>query len=484
MDSYSDVDFASARRVDVSMLPSVFADAVEACQRHTQAPIELIFASALGAASLACQERFDVVRPTGNTSPLSLFLLTIAESGERKTTADNFFQTSIRAVEVDRRQARQFAAISPQGVPYESALKAWKIRQAELEHIYRMALREGANGEELANIEKSLGTDRPVAPRDARMIFMNSTLEAILEALAGSRRSVGLISDEGGVVLDSRVSQHLSSLNVLWEGSPIHVDRVSKPSFHISDARVTISIMSQPGMFRRFIWRRNSEARDLGFLARALTCFPASTQGMRQITPLERPFSALDGEFHSIVKMIMSKGEREATMRKLAFDQFAAQLWIKFAQSVERNLARDGYFAEVRDFGSKLADNVARLAGIFAVFSSRGAVPAHIDLPSVKSAIHVGMWYAQEFVRLFGNAQQISEDHELCKLLVEFLSVKEQMQQLYDGWLRAAEVLQYGPPKLRKARLLDSAIAYGAAHGTVEVKYSGRTRFVRRRSDS
>ena len=51
--------------------------------------------SALGAISLAGQAYIDVARDKKLTGPCSIFLLTIAESGERKTTCDNCFSESI-----------------------------------------------------------------------------------------------------------------------------------------------------------------------------------------------------------------------------------------------------------------------------------------------------------------------------------------------------------------------------------------------------
>jgi hypothetical protein len=473
--------FGSILDIDPSKLPETFMHAIDACRRRTQAPVELILASALGAASLACQEKFDVLRPTGNVSPLSLYLLTIAESGERKTTVDNFFQEGVRLSEINRRHKWGLEGIDDYAVRLNPRLIALKIRQSEQRRKYRMAYREGASEKELAALSHALDQSPSLSLPDARLIFMNSTLEALLEALATPNRGIGLISDEGGVVLDSRISQHLSSLNVLWEGGSIFVDRASKPSFQICNSRLTISIMSQPGMFRRFIWRRNSEARDLGFLARALTCCPRSTQGTRKVSPSTEPFSSVDLKFYDVVKLLLEPHLSAHRRIVLRFDSMAAELWLRFAQNVEDNLALTGYFGGVKDFGSKLADNVARLAGIFAIFSKeKGDDSDFIDTDSVQSAIHVGTWYAREFVRLFGDAREISEDHELCKSLVDFLSAKDYYQRPQDGWWKASDILKYGPPKLRNARALDAAINYGAMRRLVEIKFAGRTRMVRK----
>lgn len=72
-------------------LPPLIRGAVEEAAAVTQAPAALIASSALAAASLAVQTKFDVRRYNGLTSPCSLFFITIAESGERKTTVDKFF---------------------------------------------------------------------------------------------------------------------------------------------------------------------------------------------------------------------------------------------------------------------------------------------------------------------------------------------------------------------------------------------------------
>lgn len=460
--------------LDPYQLPPVMRDAVEEVRRRTQAPHELIFASALGATALACQERFDVMRPTGNISPVSLFVLTIAESGERKTTVDNWFQRPIKNVEQGR--------VSFDGVrqmQYPTELKIWEKAQKEaLKKVYE-AVSQGVHVVS-AMAEFSLERNRPAAPENHRIIYANSTLEAVLNALKGVRRSIGLISDEGGVVLDSRVSQHLSSLNVLWEGGAIHVDRVSKPSFSVSDARLTISLMAQPGVFRKFIGKRKSEARDLGFLARALTCYPRSTQGSRDFRKEE-----IENQKHSnlnpTIERIMRKFNRSNEREALTFSQDAASAWISFSNEVEFHLGRNRYFSEVKDFASKLADNVSRIGALFEITSSGERMNGLIGLNSINSAIHVGRWYAGEFVRLFGESAQISEDYELATLLSEFMLNKAMnFDSVMDGWFEASEILKKGPSKLRNARNLNAAISYLESQGRLDVRYEGGKRTIRR----
>ena len=58
--------------------------AVEAVRAKTQAPVAIAAQSALSVASLAVQGFADV-ETLGGYAPLSLFCLTVAESGERKS---------------------------------------------------------------------------------------------------------------------------------------------------------------------------------------------------------------------------------------------------------------------------------------------------------------------------------------------------------------------------------------------------------------
>ncbi len=59
-----------------------------ALQAQTQAPIDIAANSVLATGSLACQPHADIDLPTGEAKPLSLYIVTVASSGERKTSND------------------------------------------------------------------------------------------------------------------------------------------------------------------------------------------------------------------------------------------------------------------------------------------------------------------------------------------------------------------------------------------------------------
>ena len=73
----------------VEALGDVLGAAAKALHESVKAPLALCCQSVLASASLAAQAHFDVMLPWGERKPLSLFLLTVAESGERKSGVDD-----------------------------------------------------------------------------------------------------------------------------------------------------------------------------------------------------------------------------------------------------------------------------------------------------------------------------------------------------------------------------------------------------------
>ena len=108
-------------------LPDTIRAAVEEVQAFVQAPVAMVASSALAALSLAIQAHADVQRAEKLNGPASLDLLTIAPSGERKSTCDGIFTTAIRDYET-----QQAEAAKPDIKNYEAAKGAWESRKGGL----------------------------------------------------------------------------------------------------------------------------------------------------------------------------------------------------------------------------------------------------------------------------------------------------------------------------------------------------------------
>ncbi|MCX5920772.1 MAG: DUF3987 domain-containing protein, partial [Candidatus Melainabacteria bacterium] len=89
----------TAPRFPIEAMPNLLKEVIHAIQATTQAPLALCSQSVLAAASLVAQAYINVEVLGGGIKPCSLFCITIAESGERKTTVDNLALKAIKTHE-------------------------------------------------------------------------------------------------------------------------------------------------------------------------------------------------------------------------------------------------------------------------------------------------------------------------------------------------------------------------------------------------
>ena len=146
-------------------LPDAVRCAVQEVADFVKAPIPLIATSALAALSLAIQAHTDVERAPRLSGPCGLFLLAIADSGERKSTCDGFFTTAIRDY-----QAQEQEAAKPLIRAYKSEHDAWEAQRSGLKEKIKSLAKEGKSCSALVQQLHDLDADEPTAPRVPRLI--------------------------------------------------------------------------------------------------------------------------------------------------------------------------------------------------------------------------------------------------------------------------------------------------------------------------
>jgi Protein of unknown function (DUF3987) len=105
----------------VEALGSVLAPVACAIQDRVRAPLAICAQSVLAAATLAVQGHANVDLPTGQPKPLSNFFVSIAATGERKSTVDHEALWPVR-----KREATLRAVCVTERLKYENDEMAWK----------------------------------------------------------------------------------------------------------------------------------------------------------------------------------------------------------------------------------------------------------------------------------------------------------------------------------------------------------------------
>ncbi|MFZ5620687.1 MAG: YfjI family protein [Pseudomonadota bacterium] len=403
-------------------LPDTIRAAVAEAQGFTKAPVPLVASCALAALSLAIQAHADAKRAEKLTGPVSLFLLTIADSGERKSTCDGLFTKAIRDYE-----EMQAELAKPALKDHKAATEAWEAKRAGIKEKIRQLAKENKPTGDQEVALRDLEHDKPEPPRVPRLLYADATPEALAYGLARNWPSGGVVSAEAGIVFGAHgmgkdsVMRNLALLNVLWDGGNLTVDRRTVESFVVCGARLTVALQVQEATLRSFFDRSGALARGTGFLARFLFAWPESTQGFRPFTEAPANWPALAG-FNRRIAAILEQpapvdedGALSPPLLPLTTEAKAA--WVAFHDAIESELASGGELYDVRDVASKTADNAARLAALFQVFEGAGGA---IGAEAFESASRIAAWHLNEARRFFGELALPAELADAARL---------------DGWL-------------------------------------------------
>lgn len=458
-------------------LPEAVRCAVQEVADFVKAPIPLIATSALAALSLAIQAHTDVERAERLHGPCGLFLLAIADSGERKSTCDGFFTTAIRDY-----QAQQQEAAKPVIQAYKSEHDAWEAQRSGLKEKIKALAKEGKPS--LAQVQQlhDLDADEPTAPRVPRLVYGDATPEALTYALAKHWPSGGVISSEAGSVFGGHgmsgdsVMRNLAALNQLWDGATLPVERRSSESFTVRGARLTMALQVQEATIRAFFDSSKGLARGTGFLARFLVSWPQSTQGMRHFTEAPANWPAL-AAFNNRLTAILNRpapidddGGLCPAMLTLAPDAKAA--WVAFHDAIESELSIGRELYDVRDVASKTADNAARLAALFHTFT--GSIGS-IGLDAMESAARVTAWHLTEAKRFLGELAMPTELANPARLESWMLDYCRREQ---TDKVPTREVQRHGPGGLRDRAVINDAIKELAELGRARLVQDGKKKLI------
>lgn len=467
------IEVDRAEPYPVGALPPLIRDAVEEVASYVQAPAALIAASALTAVSTAVQSRFSVRRDAALCGPATLYLLTVAESGERKSTVDKLFTGPIRDWEAEQR-----SLMKERRARYEAELEDWERKGEELKRNvdagFLTALLGTNNDPRLTH-----ALAKPREPRRVRLLRGDDTQEALAAALE-AYPIASVISAEAGTIFGSHgmnpeaVTRNLAQANVMWDGGVIQRGRVGSGEVQVEDMRVTMGLQVQPAVLDGFVQRTGGLAKGIGYFARFLFCCPESTQGSRYYVdpPATQPRLAA---FHFRMTTLLAAEavfddyDRLST-EYIGFDAPSQDIWIRFHNEVEEQLHDEERYAGIKDVASKAADNAARLACCFEVFQNGQS--QQIGIEAIVAACQLMRWYLGEAVR-FARAADAAPELADAQRLEEWLvrEVRKRGRNGTDPVISVNEVRRKGPNSLRQARSrkLDDALELLADHHRVSV---------------
>lgn len=423
----------------ISALRGHLGEAALAIRQKIQAPLGMCAQSVLAAATLAAQGHVDIVLPHGQARPVSCDFLSIAESGERKTTCD---QEALKPVR--EREAELRALCREEMTRYRD--------KSDVYEAERKKAMKGGNRNDIENDLRALGS-KPEEPLEPILICSEPTLEGLHKLLERGQPSLGVFSAEGGQFFGgygmSRENKKRTAggFSELWDGEPLTRVRAGDGNSVLAGRRVSMHLMVQPGIAADVL--SDHLLADQGFLSRVLICFPASSMGTRLWqAPAPESEAALArygrimGEILARPLPLMPGTRNELNPRRLMLGDEARELWVRYADDVEVRLASGREFEPIRGLANKLPEHAARLAAVLCFVGNQEAEA--VGPEAMAAGIELANYYAAEAIRLHMGGKDDPQLKEAEKL-------RQWCLRQPGGLVAFRDICRGGPNSIRSA---------------------------------
>lgn len=396
----------------LNSLPRELHNVIHYAVKYLGVPEELAFASALGAISHAAQGLVDV--SCGKQEiPIGLFIITIADSGEGKTSCDKLLLKELRNLEATLR---------------------------------------GEGGGMTNKKENS---------RPWIVLHANTTLPGIVQSIAKGFHSAALMSSEGATILfpSSGGNDMFAFLNSAYSGEDYRLTRKTSGEVYLRGYRLTALIQSQPGIFKKFILKKGDLARSIGLLPRFMVFAPQSTCGFRYSSD-QMPDDSLLTDFYSriskLYKLQIDSDGNIPTRKVLALSESARQAYHDLFNQTQTNIRCDRRFFEHKDFAMRIAEQALRIAAVLHVFSYGPS--GEISRKDFDIAARLAVQNFYNWMNVL-NRIHLSTEEENAKILKDWLCQMHRQQinmgntyNFYD----ISELQRYVPRPVRGRKIHDA----------------------------
>lgn len=454
-------------RFPVDALGPILGKAAKAIATQIGCPVECAANSILAVASLASQGCANAILPIGEGKPvpLSLYLLTVLDSGERKSSADSLALGPVRAFE---RELAEGEAEAKQA--FASKLAAYTAQEK--------FLTTKSKGEQ-AKLEAALRELGPPPQPPLLPVLAPSgdqTMEGLFRVYQQGRPSLAMLCDDAATFLgghslkQEQKAATVANLCRAWDGSKLERIRGGDGVIILYDRRLAAHLMVQSGVAANFL--SDAQFADQGLLARFLFSAPKGLAGTRirddakYQAAMALTLCDLQEYSAAIARLLRSpirwKNEHDRTagieLAALCFTGEARRMYVEFYNNIERKMGPDGSLCSVKAFASKLPENAARIAGTLELIANAKA--QSIGDTVLGNAIKLAEYYLSEYLRLRAAGAIDPSLREAEKLRLW-------LQSRSDDEIPLRKVYRHGPASLRDAKSARSTMKVLEDHGWV-----------------
>ncbi|OZB55699.1 MAG: hypothetical protein B7X43_00195 [Thiomonas sp. 15-63-373] len=383
--------------------------------------------SLLAAAALLAQAVANVRTLSGNTAPLSLYALTVANSGDGKDSADRPATRPIH--DMQREEGRRYAA----------DLAAF----------------------EEAKSSRKKGDPAPEPPGPAPYrIAADLTIEGMRRSFAEGVAAQGIFSTEAGAVLagHAMTAEHrtktAANLCGLWDRGHLSVVRAGGGRTERYGVRLSAHLLIQPAALGDVL--ADETLSGIGFWPRFLLAWPAPLEP-RTFKPWRPEESAAILDYWQACRRLLALPMPDDCdpLPVIELDAEATDRMAAFFESMEIE-GRQGALRDVQPFALRATEQACRIAGVLACYAGQDVIDDQTAACGAALAAHsLDNWQSA----LAGRA-----DPAPARALTLYRWLVERV-----GWVSLRDLSRLGPNSLRTLDRRNAAIDLLESVGLVEL---------------
>ena len=347
-------------------LPAVVCDLARAVAASAQVAPEVPALMALGALAAVAQKTAKV-RGSRWSEQLSLFVLVIADTGERKSPAYKDVVVPLRAIERRLDESTRYARMERNA---DRDLLADQVGATRKAMTSSKGTPDAAVLAELRSRLEALGPEE-AAPR---LYADDASLESLVSLIVTNGGRMGLLSPEAsflkiiqGAYQSGKATADLSALLSAFSGTePLVIDRQGRVGGRADAPALSIVMVGQPKTLRDLMAVPGAEER--GLLARFLIARADSRGGTRTMELEDAPDVADTPEGRAWAVLLDRLAEREVSdgPPELRLDAAALGLLATWHNvDLEPERCDPGRWRLILGFAAKAHGLALRLAGLF-----------------------------------------------------------------------------------------------------------------------
>lgn len=352
--------------LDVKLLGGI-GEMAQAVADSLQVPVDIPAWFGMAAASAAVGGRRTVSPKPDWSEPVTLYCMTVAAPGEKKSPSRSAMVAPI-AEEEQRRKAEDRVAVARDQQDRRIAEACVAAAETKVIKARNAADRKKAR-EDLGAVRDELEQlGDPKVP--TQMLADDTTPEAAAGVLAEQGERLAVISAEGGFLgnVGGRYSNQPNLEIVLkaWSHEPHTVNRKNGPPLFLTRPSLTLALAVQPGMLAS-LGDTAEVFEGRGFTGRFIFSVPKSLVGQRSYDTEPIPSEVRRRYADGIGRMITAIWD-DSEVREMALDEDAQDRFRAFWEEWEQRHLVPGDLTAVEGWSKKLPGQILRLAAVMTLF--------------------------------------------------------------------------------------------------------------------